>query len=43
MHHDVFISYAAGDRAAVDAICEFLEARDIPCWQAPRDRAAIPF
>jgi hypothetical protein len=37
MPHDVFISYVGGDRSAADAICAFLEARQIRCWQAPRD------
>lgn len=37
MPHQVFISYASDDRAAADALCEALEARDIPCWIAPRD------
>lgn len=37
MAHDVFISYAAEDKAVADAICRGLEADDMRCWYAPRD------
>ncbi len=37
MAHDVFISYSSHDKAAADAVCQYLEARDIRCWYAPRD------
>lgn len=33
----VFISHSAQDRARVDEILAFLEARGIPAWIAPRD------
>jgi hypothetical protein len=36
-HHDVFISYAHGDKPIADAVCAKLEARHIRCWMAPRD------
>ena len=36
-HHDVFISYAHGDKPVADAACAKLEARHIRCWMAPRD------
>jgi hypothetical protein len=36
-HHDVFISYASRDKPIADAICNFLEFRQIRCWIAPRD------
>jgi hypothetical protein len=35
--HDLFISYAAEDKQAADAMCATLEARGIRCWAAPRD------
>ncbi len=35
--HDVFISYAASDKAVADAVCATLEAERIHCWMAPRD------
>ena len=35
--HDVFISYAASDRAVADAVCTALETEHIRCWIAPRD------
>src|SRR5580692_861007 len=37
MAHDVFISYASGDKAVADAVCATLEADGIRCWIAPRD------
>jgi hypothetical protein len=35
--HDVFISYAKGDKPVADAVCATLEARGIRGWIAPRD------
>jgi hypothetical protein len=35
--HDVFISYAASDKAVADAVCTALESESIRCWIAPRD------
>lgn len=37
MPHDVFISYAAGDKVVADAACATLESRRLRCWIAPRD------
>jgi TIR domain len=37
MAHDVFISYAAQDKATADAVCATLEAPGICRWIAPRD------
>jgi|GEM_PF-5017585 hypothetical protein len=37
MAYDVFISYASKDKAAANAACAVLEARNIRCWIAPRD------
>ena len=37
MAHDVFISYATGDKPVADAVCGKLEASGIRCWIAPRD------
>ena len=37
MAHDVFISYASGDKPVADAVCATLEAKNIRCWIAPRD------
>ena len=37
MAHDVFISYASGDKPVADAVCSKLEANGIRCWMAPRD------
>ena len=37
MPHDVFISYAARDKPAADAVCARLESRGVRCWIAPRD------
>lgn len=36
-HHDVFISYAHGDKPIADGACAKLESRNIRCWMAPRD------
>jgi len=33
----VFISYSTSEKALADALCTFLEKRDLPCWIAPRD------
>jgi TIR domain len=35
--HDVFISYASGDKAAADQVCAALERRGVRCWIAPRN------
>jgi hypothetical protein len=37
MAHDVFVSHAAEDRTAANAVCATLEANRIRCWIAPRD------
>jgi hypothetical protein len=37
MPHDVFISHSSLDRDAAYALCESLEAAQVPCWIAPRD------
>ncbi len=37
MAHDVFISYASGDKPVADAVCAMLESHGIRCWIAPRD------
>jgi hypothetical protein len=37
MAHDVFISYASGDKLVADAVCAKLEASGVRCWIAPRD------
>jgi Domain of unknown function (DUF4185)/TIR domain len=37
MAHDVFISYASGDKPVADAACATLESHGIRCWIAPRD------
>ena len=37
--HAVFISYAAVDASAAEAVCHTLEAAGITCWMAPRDVA----
>jgi serine/threonine protein kinase len=39
MVHDVFISYAHQDKEVANAVCRFLEERDIKCWIAPRNVA----
>ncbi len=44
MAHDVFISYASGDKTVADAACATLEKRTIRCWVAPRDvPAGVPW
>jgi hypothetical protein len=35
--HEVFISYASGDKDVADQVCAALERRGIPCWIAPRN------
>jgi hypothetical protein len=35
--HDIFIRYAAKDKATADALCATLEASGIGCRIAPRD------
>jgi hypothetical protein len=37
MAHDVFISYAAEDKAAAEEVRAALEAQGVSCWIAPRD------
>jgi len=37
MSHEVFISYAAEDKATADRVCSSLEAAGFHCWIAPRD------
>jgi len=37
MAHDVFISYAAEDKALADMICAVVERQNVRCWIAPRD------
>jgi hypothetical protein len=37
MSHDVFISYAAENKAEADAACAIVEQRGIRCWISPRD------
>ena len=37
MAHDIFISYAAQDKAIADAVCNALEGAKMRCWIAPRD------
>ena len=37
MDYDIFVSYANGDKAFVDALVHSLEASNIRCWYAPRD------
>ena len=37
MAHDVFLSYAAADRAPPVAVVAGLEGQGIRCWVAPRD------
>ncbi|GEM_PF-2404487 len=37
MAHDVFVSYASGDKPVADAVCAKLESSGIRCWIAPRD------
>src|SRR5215472_10217490 len=35
--HQVFISYASGDKGVADQVCAALERREIQCWIAPRN------
>src|SRR5579862_9887244 len=37
MAHDVFISYASGDKPVANAVCAKLESAGVRCWIAPRD------
>jgi formylglycine-generating enzyme required for sulfatase activity len=37
MAHEIFISYAAEDKAIADAVCQAIEAAGLTCWYAPRD------
>jgi hypothetical protein len=37
MAHDVFVSYASGDKSVADAVCATLESHGIRVWIAPRD------
>jgi hypothetical protein len=37
MAHDVFVSYASGDKAVADAVCATLESHGIRAWIASRD------
>ncbi len=37
MAHDVFVSYASGDKTVADAVCAMLESQGVRCWIAPRD------
>jgi hypothetical protein len=37
MAHDVFVSYASGDKSVADAVCATLESHGIRAWIAPRD------
>lgn len=37
MPHDIFISYAAKDRAVAEAVCEAIERAGHLCWLADRD------
>jgi hypothetical protein len=37
MAHDVFVSYASGDKPVADAVCAMLESHGIRVWIAPRD------
>jgi adenylate cyclase len=34
---DVFLSYASGDGASAQRICDYLESAGVPVWMAPRD------
>ena len=44
MAHVVFISHSSKDKTIADAVCTHLEARNIPCWIAPRDvRPGSPY
>ena len=33
----VFLSYASPDAGVANQVCQFLEARGVACWMAPRD------
>src|SRR5260221_3065962 len=35
----VFLSYASHDTEIANTVCQFLEARGVRCWIAPRDVA----
>ena len=35
--YDVFISYSSKDKHVVDALCHYLEEKQIRCWYAPRN------
>jgi hypothetical protein len=37
MATEVFISHSSSDKQMADTICEFLEAKGISCWLAPRN------
>ena len=37
MAHDVFVSYASGDKTVADSVCATLESHGVRCWMAPRD------
>jgi hypothetical protein len=37
MDKTVFISHSSRDRATATAVCDWLEARSLKCWIAPRD------
>jgi hypothetical protein len=37
MAPDVFISHSSADRQIADTVCEYLEAKGITCWIAPRN------
>jgi hypothetical protein len=37
MTYDAFLSYASQDKTVADAMCHYLEQRDLRCWIAPRD------
>ncbi len=37
---DVFISHSSKDKEIANAVVDYLESKDIPCWIAPRDIVA---
>ncbi len=39
MSHDVFIGYSSKGDLVAEAICSALEAQNIQCWFAKRDRS----
>jgi len=41
MAHDVFVSYASGDKPVADAVCSTLESHGVRCWIAPRIASLI--